>query len=102
MYKLTVFSGVMKFDAVEFIRRFLRHVLPGGFVKIRHFGLLANRNRRQALTLCRLHLCATAADPSTLLTEQQKLRSAGHAPSANAAPRMTSRVVPLLSRPAPA
>jgi len=64
-------SSVMKLDAVEFIRRFLLHVLPAGFVKIRHFGLLANRNRRQALTLCRLHLCATAADPSPLLTEQQ-------------------------------
>ena len=56
-------SSVMKLDAVEFIRRFLLHVLPAGFVKIRHFGLLANRNRRQALALCRLHLRATAADP---------------------------------------
>jgi Putative transposase len=65
-------SSVMKLDAVEFIRRFLLHVLPAGFVKIRHFGLLANRNRRQALALCRLHLCAPAEDPSTLLTEQQK------------------------------
>jgi hypothetical protein len=65
-------SSVMSLDAVEFIRRFLLHVLPAGFVKIRHFGLLANRNRRQRLALCRLHLGATAADPSTLLTEQQK------------------------------
>jgi Putative transposase/Transposase zinc-binding domain len=65
-------SSVMKLDAVEFIRRFLLHVLPAGFVKIRHFGLLANRNRRQALALSRLHLCAPAEDPSTLLTEQQK------------------------------
>jgi hypothetical protein len=64
-------SSVMKLDAVEFIRRFLLHVLPSGFVKIRHFGLLANRNRRQALALCRLHLRATAADPGSLLTEQQ-------------------------------
>ena len=62
----------MTLDAVEFIHRFLLHVLPAGFVKIRHFGLLANRNRRQALALCRLHLCATAADLSTLLSEQQK------------------------------
>jgi hypothetical protein len=62
----------MKLDAVEFIRRFLLHVLPSGFVKIRHFGLLANRNRRQALALCRLHLCTTAPDPGSLLTEQQK------------------------------
>jgi hypothetical protein len=61
----------MKLDAVEFIRRFLLHVLPSGFVKIRHFELLANRNRRQALALCRLHLRATAADPGSLLTEQQ-------------------------------
>jgi len=65
-------SSVMSLDAVEFIRRFLLHVLPAGFVKIRHFGLLANRNRRQTLALCRLHLCATTADPATLLTEQQK------------------------------
>jgi len=65
-------SSVMKLDAVEFIRRFLLHVLPAGFVKIRHFGLLANRNRRQALTLCRLHLSAPATDPSSLLTEQQR------------------------------
>ena len=65
-------SSVMKLDAVEFIRRFLLHVLPAGFVKIRHFGLLANRNRRQALTLCRLHLGAPTADPRPLLTEQQR------------------------------
>ena len=66
-------SSVMSLDAIEFIRRFLLHVLPSGFVKIRHFGLLANRNRRQALALCRLHLRATTADPSSSLTEQQKL-----------------------------
>jgi hypothetical protein len=62
----------MSLDAVEFIRRFLLHVLPAGFVKIRHFGLLANRNRRQALALCRLRLGAAVAEPSSLLTEQQK------------------------------
>jgi Putative transposase len=35
-------SSVMTLDAVESIRRFLLHVLPSGFVKIRHFGLLAH------------------------------------------------------------
>jgi hypothetical protein len=40
-------------DAVEFIRRFLLHVLPGGFVKIRHFGFLSNRNRRAMVNRCR-------------------------------------------------
>jgi putative transposase len=39
--------------AVEFIRRFLLHVLPGGFVKIRHFGFLSNRNRKALIQHCR-------------------------------------------------
>lgn len=38
---------------VEFIRRFLMHVLPKGFVKIRHCGLLANRNKKTKLELSR-------------------------------------------------
>jgi len=37
----------------EFIRRFLLHVLPARYVRIRHFGLLANRNRKNNITLCR-------------------------------------------------
>ena len=43
---------VMTLDAVEFMRRFLLHVLSRGFVKIRHFGFLANRERKRALPLC--------------------------------------------------
>ena len=38
---------------VEFILRFLMHVLPKGFVKIRHYGLLANRNKKTKLGLSR-------------------------------------------------
>ncbi|MFD1037268.1 transposase [Virgibacillus byunsanensis] len=38
---------------IEFIRRFLMHVLPRGFIKIRHYGLLANRNRKTKLVICR-------------------------------------------------
>jgi len=68
-------SGVMALDASEFIRRFLLHVLPAGFVKIRHFGLLANRNRSQALALCRIHLHATTPDICTLLTEPAEVRT---------------------------
>ena len=41
----------------EFIRRFLQHVLPSGFIKIRHYGILANRNRRACITRVRLLLC---------------------------------------------
>jgi hypothetical protein len=43
----------MSLDAVEFIRRFLLHILPGGFVKIRHFGFLSNRHRKAMVQLCR-------------------------------------------------
>jgi Putative transposase/Transposase zinc-binding domain len=62
----------MTLDAVDFIRRFLLHVLPSGFVKIRHFGFLANRNRREALALCRSLLPPPPAPVSTLLTETQQ------------------------------
>ena len=44
---------VMCLEAVEFMRRFLLHVLPKGFVRIRHYGLLSNRSRKQKLLLCR-------------------------------------------------
>lgn len=44
---------VMRLAADEFIRRFLMHVLPPGFQRIRHFGYLANRNRKAKLQLCR-------------------------------------------------
>jgi hypothetical protein len=40
-------------EAVEFIRRFLLHALPNGFVKIRHYGFLTNRNRRKNLAKIR-------------------------------------------------
>ena len=46
-------TKTMTLDAVEFIRRFLLHVLPSGFVHIRHFGFLANRTRKEKLALCR-------------------------------------------------
>jgi hypothetical protein len=44
---------VMTLDVDEFLRRFLLHVVPHGFMRIRHFGLLANRTRHGALTRCR-------------------------------------------------
>jgi hypothetical protein len=44
---------VMKLSASEFVRRFLLHVLPGGLVRIRYYGILSNRHRREDLALCR-------------------------------------------------
>jgi hypothetical protein len=54
----------MTVSAHEFLRRFLLHVLPGGLVRIRHFGLFANRRRGAALQRCRALLgMAACADP---------------------------------------
>jgi hypothetical protein len=51
---------VITVSAHEFLRRFLIHVLPRGLVRIRHFGLFANRRRSAALQRCR-ELLGTAA-----------------------------------------
>ena len=53
---------VMTLPAEEFIRRFLLHTLPAGFVRIRHFGFLANRAKKNALPLCR-QLLGVAPQP---------------------------------------
>lgn len=47
---------LMSLPAEEFIRRFLLHSLPSGFVRIRHFGFLANRSKKHDLPLCRQFL----------------------------------------------
>jgi hypothetical protein len=44
---------LMTLDAGEFIRRFLLHVLPSRFMRLRHYGLLSNRDRNQKLARCR-------------------------------------------------
>ena len=43
---------LMTLNAMEFVRRFLLHVLPGGFQKIRYYGLLSNRDRNSKLQRC--------------------------------------------------
>ena len=48
----------------EFLRRFLLHILPKGFVRIRNFGFLANRKRAKLLPLC-FHLLGATQEPQT-------------------------------------
>ena len=54
----------MTLDAGEFMRRFLLHVLPGGFHRIRHYGLLANGCRKANLARARELLHAVPAATS--------------------------------------
>jgi hypothetical protein len=52
----------MALAATEFIRRFLWHVLPPGFHRIRYFGLLGNRHRKAKLARCRQLLATTCSE----------------------------------------
>jgi hypothetical protein len=55
----------MTLSAGEFIRRFLLHVLPNGFRRIRYYGFLGNRHREERLALCRRLLGMQVAEPDT-------------------------------------
>jgi len=77
---LSVANGVVRFEyhdyadphahkelplpATEFLRRFLLHVVPKGFMRIRHYGITANRRRQQKLARCRELLGTTPAPPA--------------------------------------
>ncbi len=63
----------MTFKAGEFIRRFLLHVLPDGFVRIRHFGFLANRYKKENIKHCRELLKVTNHIQEPIRKNTQKL-----------------------------
>lgn len=55
---------MMTLSGSEFIRRFLMHVLPKGFMRIRYFGYLANRQRQEKLSQCRQLLASAVPLPT--------------------------------------
>lgn len=63
-------KGFLILKAIEFIRRFLLHVLPKGFVRIRHFGLIAGRNVKTKLMQARRLLCKGSPDADETPTTQ--------------------------------
>ncbi|MCB1126519.1 MAG: IS91 family transposase [Verrucomicrobiae bacterium] len=66
----------MTLATAEFVRRFCLHVLPQGFVKTRHYGLLSNRNREQRLARARALLgAAVVSEPKPLPKLRSSLRS---------------------------
>jgi hypothetical protein len=71
----------MILSAIQFVRRFLMHVLPSGFVRVRHYGFLANCHRREKLALCRKLMGLTTT-------------SASETPEPNATPEQLSPVTP--------
>ena len=72
----------MTVSAEEFVRRFLLHVLPKGFVRIRHFGFMANAQRAASLELCRqlLDMAPIVRSPETSNTTSARLCPNCHQP----------------------
>lgn len=64
----------MTLSADEFVRRFLLHVLPNGFQRIRYYGFLGNRYRQEKLDQCRRLLGMPMADPHTASAPEQDYR----------------------------
>ena len=64
-------AKVMSLAATEFVRRFLLHILPSGFVRIRQYGFLSNRGRRKKLASCRVMLGVSASSPSAPIRKQE-------------------------------
>jgi len=77
--------GQMKLRACEFLRRFFLHVLPKAFVRIRHFGFLANRFRAARLSLCRQLLTPLSTTAGTKTTPATCENSLWQCPSCGAA-----------------
>jgi hypothetical protein len=71
-YRQDASPKLMRLPAEEFVRRFLLHVLPSGFQRIRHYGLLANRGRDAKLARCRQLLdCVAPIDAVAATAESE-------------------------------
>jgi Putative transposase len=84
----------------EFLRRFLLHVLPRGFVRIRHFGFFAHRRRAALLPLC-FQLLASAERPAPAATAVPKRDSGGalwQCPLCGGAMILVERLSPVQAR----
>jgi hypothetical protein len=64
----------------EFLRRFFLHVLPTGFVRIRHFGFLAHRRRAKLLPLCRQLILSSEPAPTTIESVSDSTRRVWRCP----------------------
>lgn len=77
----------MTLKAIEFIRRLLLHVLPSGFVRIRHYGFLANRVCQEKLALCRALLGVEAVPVAVDCEPRRNPKETAEAvPTANVCP----------------
>jgi hypothetical protein len=84
-YRKDQSSRAMRLAPVEFVRRFLLHVLPKGFVRIRRYGILANTQRQKRLARCRELLSMGEISPmsseATNTKDSESLQMTSGAPS---------------------
>ena len=94
----------MSLSSSEFIRRFLMHTLPGGFVRIRYYGFLANRHRNERLDKYRDLLSVTSVPASTIQESQTPAENSVPTPSPKTCPacgRQSLVVIDAVSRTQP-
>jgi hypothetical protein len=85
----------MTLGVEEFARRFLQHVLPKGFVRVRHYGLLANRGRQQKLRTCRrLLLAEPLAQQASAATVDSQPGQPGRCPACGQGQMQTVALLP--------
>lgn len=87
-------TKTMTLTGVEFLRRFLLHVLPQGFTKIRHYGLLANHRRRRCVELAK----AALENSSFRFEPKTAGASAGTAPPSRLCPHCQSSQLRCVAR----
>ena len=80
-YRHDAQQKTMTLEAEEFIRRFLLHVLPEGFQRIRYYGFLANRYREKKLALCRELLGMPELEPQALEAAKDILSAMKNSPA---------------------
>jgi hypothetical protein len=91
-------SKIMTLAADEFIRRFLQHVVPPGFQRIRYYGLLANCHRARQIELCRQLLATPASELLPSLGDGQNLDRLLAAPNHRLCPHCGIGVLVVVQR----
>jgi hypothetical protein len=96
-------TKILTLEATEFIRRFLLHILPSGFVRIRQFGFLANRARGKKLALCRILLGASAPTKTAVTEHGREIKEQNDrlCPACKIGHMILGRIVPMARLVAP-
>ena len=85
---------IMALTATEFLRRFCQHVLPRGFVRIRHFGYLASAHRTAQLALARLQLAdQPRPDPRVAISQLATWRCPRCGANMSIGPNLTAQQI---------